>query len=305
MFVLGVDENGLGPRLGPLVATSVAFELERYDRGRLRRTARAAGIDDSKATSAFGAMAPAESLALAVAEQLTGRVPEHADEMLAAISLDSVETMREPCPSASAPQCWSIHLALPCFGGDVKLGRKMLGKLEKRGVRVVRARSAIACASVYNALLARAANKFVVDLELFERLLLDMRAALGATFAAYCGMVGGIRKYHPLFQRLDRERVSIVDESRGRSAYHVEEMGDVVFEVDADAAHPPVALASMLGKYVRELAVARQNRFYGGLDPSFPEVSGYYDPKTRAFIQATRDVRLRLAIADDCFLRVR
>ena len=67
MLIVGVDENGLGPRLGPLVATAVALDASArgYDAARLRRIALRAGIGDSKATSGFGAMANAEGIALA------------------------------------------------------------------------------------------------------------------------------------------------------------------------------------------------------------------------------------------------
>src|SRR5688572_2511920 len=62
MIVVGVDENGLGPRLGPLIATAVALDVQDYDATRLRRVGARIGVGDSKTTSAFGAMAHAEGL---------------------------------------------------------------------------------------------------------------------------------------------------------------------------------------------------------------------------------------------------
>jgi ribonuclease HII len=57
----------------------------------------------------------------------------------------------------------------------------------------------------------------------------------------------------------------------------------VRFEVDADGLHTPVAVASMVGKYVRELAMERQNRFYAKHDAALPSPSGYHDPGHGAF----------------------
>ena len=65
MLVMGVDENGLGPRLGPLVATSVALQIPRYARSALCIRGLALGLTDSKESGGFGRMGFAESVALA------------------------------------------------------------------------------------------------------------------------------------------------------------------------------------------------------------------------------------------------
>src|ERR1700712_4771767 len=126
MIVVGVDENGLGPILGPLVTTAVSFELSRYSPERHASLGRELGIDDSKATAGFGQMAVAEGLALALIELLHGSVVEDLDAFFECLLLDAPSSLRAPCPSSSRPQCWSVALALPCFGGDLAAGRTML-----------------------------------------------------------------------------------------------------------------------------------------------------------------------------------
>lgn len=304
MRVVGVDENGLGPRLGPLVATAVSYEVDArgYDPARLRRIASRAGIGDSKATSAFGEMAHAEGIALALVERACGRAPEDVDGLLDAIALGA-ESLRAPCDASSRAHCWSTPLRLPAFGGSLETGRALLARIERAGLAPLRARSAVACVRVYNRELARRGSKLCVDLELFERLLLDARAAVDRDLLAICGMVGGIRRYAPYLARIDASRLEVIEESRRRSAYRVPELGELRFEVDCDALHPPVALASMLGKYVRELLVERQGRFYRAHEPTLPAASGYHDPVTARFVESTAPLRRRLAIADDCFER--
>lgn len=303
MRIVGIDENGLGPRLGPLVATAVTIEVERYDVKRLARAGARSGVGDSKATAGFGKMALAESVSLALAERQCGTPINGIDDLFEAVAVDGALALRAPCPGSTARQCWSASLPLPLFGGDAAEGRRILDRLGRSGVRVERARSAIACARLYNEGVDRWGSKLRVDLSLFERLLRDARRAGREDLTAICGMVGGVRKYIPQFTEIAAEHVEIVSEARAAAHYRVQGVGEVRFEVDSDANHLPVALASMLGKYVREIAMARQNRFYQEHDPELPDVSGYHDPVTGRFVDATRLLRGKLGIEPRCFER--
>jgi len=314
MIVVGVDENGLGPLLGPLVTTAVSFELSRYSPERHANVGRELGIDDSKATAGFGQMAVAEGLALALVEALYGQVVDGVDGLFECLLLDGPSALRAPCPSTSRAQCWSVPLALPCFGGSRDAGRDMLRGLTKAGLSPVHARSATSCTGDLNRRLRLGQSRVEVDLELMERLVLDARAhtdlrsrAQGRTSAgalrAVCGMVGGIRNYPARMRHFPLLGLTPVRATGGTLAYEVDGVGHVRFEIDADARHLPVALASMVGKYVRELWMERQNRFYRGHDDTLSDVSGYHDPVTARFVEASAPLRLALAIDDACFLR--
>ena len=303
MIVVGVDENGLGPLLGPLVTTAVSFELARYSPDKHAKVGRALGIDDSKASAGFGQMALAEGLALALVEQLTGAQVAHVDALFDALLLDKPSALQAPCPRGAHAQCWSTPLALPCFGGELAAGREMLRGLHAAGLCPLHVRSALACTGSLNTRLRAGQSRVEVDLELMERLVLDARAHTGAEVRAICGMVGGIRNYPSRMRHFPRSGLKQLRASAGTLAFDVAAVGHVRFEIDADARHLPVALASMVGKYVRELWMERQNRFYRGHDASLAEVSGYHDPVTRRFIEASAPLRLSLAIEDACFMR--
>ena len=303
MLLLGVDENGLGPRLGPLIATAVTLELPEYARARLRRIGARVGIGDSKTTSGFGNMAQAEGLALALIERLHGHVPADVDELLACVSLDGVPQLQAGCPSGSFPQCWSRGVRLPAFGGELAAGRKALARLDKHAVHCVAARSVVACARVVNAERKRLGSRTTIDLSLFERLVLSARAPVPGDLEVVLGMVGGIRDYERYFERLAGRQVRLLARSRGIATYAVEGVGRLSFEVDADDRHLPVAMASMLGKYLRELCMERQNRFYAEHLRELPRASGYYDQVTARFIRESRALRKRLVIASECFER--
>ena len=81
-----------------------------------------------------------------------------------------------------------------------------------------------------------------------------------------CVRLGGRASYAEMLSRMSPgSQVDVIDESDQRSRYTVSEtrgsMG-VVFQVESESAHLPVALASMTAKLVRELAMMRFNRHF-------------------------------------------
>jgi len=305
MWVTGIDENGLGPRLGPLVVTAASLDLEAYDLRELADLGRDLGIDDSKVTSAFGRMGHAEGIALALAELCLGRHPEHIDDVLDAFVRGGAAALRRPCPKgASEAQCWSARVPLAAFGGDIEWGRDVLARLREAGAEVRHVRSVVACAGTLNHAFAAGQSKLRVDLAYFESLLRDARAAAPEDLLAICGMVGGIRKYRDHFSEF-LDGVETLRESRREARYRIAGVGEVSFEVKADSRHLPVAMASMVGKYLRELMMARMNGFYREADPSFPAFSGYHDPITSRFVEASAGMRRKLKILPACFERSR
>ena len=305
MLVMGVDENGLGPRLGPLVATSVVLEAPRYPRAALCGRGLGLGLTDSKETGGFGRMAFTESVALALLERGGAGLPASVDDFLDRVAPPSRPRLRACCPDeATARQCWGVDLTLPMFGGNAADGMRLLDRLIGRSsLRIVDVQSRVACAGILNAKLSDGRNKLAVDLELFEDLIISVHVRHGSPLLVLCGMIGGIRDYASRFSRFDCNRVEALANRRGQRRYAVNGLGELRFEVDADARHLPVALASIVGKYVREVCMHRIGEFYRNDQPGLTLASGYHDPVTTRFIEATERSRRRLGIAPDCFQR--
>lgn len=303
MLVMGVDENGLGPRLGPLVATSVVLRVPAYRRAALCARGLDLGLTDSKETGGFGRMAFTESVALALLA-LTGTRPHDADALLERVWPGATSVLRPCCPDdGTAAQCWGVNLSLPVFGGDPALGQDRIDRLIGRSaLELVDVRSRLACAGVLNAKYDSGTNKLDVDLEMFEDLIAAMHRSYGGPLLVVCGMIGGIRDYASRFRRVSGP-VTMLRGRHGQRRYAIPELGEVRFEVDADARHLPVALASIVGKYVREVSMLRIGQFYRRSVPDLRLASGYHDPVTHRFIQQTRAPRRRLGIAVDCFRR--
>jgi ribonuclease HII len=307
---VGIDENGLGPRLGPLVATAVTLRVPpSLDVQRFASDARSAGVDDSKSNSAFSNMARTEHMVLSWLRESTGKSMDSVDDLWSSVLLTKADELQSWCPPTTKPQCWREALSVPAFSREGGLGRErrpsgLQQVFARHHVQLVRVRSAIACPAVLHRARDEGKTKFDVNLKLFQRLLLDARAATDAPLMARCGMNGGMRKYAPRLGAIAaQDQLCEALERKGCSSYRYEHLGEIHFEVDADATWPMVGLASMVGKYVRELWMERQYRFYAAHQPDAPRVSGYHDPVTARFVTQTDTLRRTLRIADECFER--
>src|SRR4051812_45136251 len=104
-FRIGGDENGVGPRLGPMIVTAVLARVtpegERLV-GKPARGALAARLGDSKQLVAHGDVALGEAWARALAARGCGRTPfagGSADDLVHTISADDRVALRSPCPA--------------------------------------------------------------------------------------------------------------------------------------------------------------------------------------------------------------
>jgi hypothetical protein len=136
-----------------------------------------------------------------------------------------------------------------------------------------------------------------------ERLLLESRSRSGRDVVAICGKVGGFDRYPPAFGPMSGWMHAVSVEGRARSEYVIPGVGQVAFVRDADERHLLVSMASLVGKWVRDLLMARIVRYHRATDPDLPDASGYHDPVTSRFVAATRLARVRRALPDDCFER--
>lgn len=302
--VIGVDENGLGPRLGPLVVTGVRLRLA-GTAPTFAELREATGLDDSKRVFSPGRRGRGEALALGVlglagagspAELLADRLVALPWEPPAACPSTArrLDASTSPCPALPVRPVprWTERV------GNVASG------LQRLGVTVERVAWAVLCPGLLNVALRDGTSKLAVDLRLFELVVQALRDDAGGECEAICGKVGGTDRYAERFVRWAGRPVRVAFESRARSTYEVDGVGRVSFVRDADASEPAVAMASVLGKYVRELwmddlAAAAQ---WDG-----PTPSGYHDEAS-----ARLEARLRERIATgelgcpaDCVRRVR
>ncbi len=309
---IGADENGLGPRLGPMVVTGVLARVAPGGEqviGRKPRGKLAERLGDSKGLVAHGDCALGEAWTRVLVARGAGRHGRGGtpDELLDAVCLDEREALTSPCPDHVAPQCWRTDGE--AFAADDEIAAMLrdigadLDKLAARGIEIVAVRSVVVCNKRLNDAVDQGKSRFVVDLHAMERLVLELQAMAGCEVSAVCGKVGGYGQYSKVFGPLGGRLHAIVEETREKSAYRFPGLGDVAFVMDSDAKNILVGMASLVGKYVRELMMSRIVHHYRQSDAELPVVSGYHDPITAEFIRATRSLRKEQRIPKRCFER--
>lgn len=247
MRVAGFDENGLGPRFGPLVVTGVLLEVK-AESGVLLSN-HAGPVDDSKRVFRrdHSSYARGEAIALAILKA-AGLEPKDADALRECLGLPS----DLPLPGTGLP-VW-------CSGGDLpRLDHRILG---------IRTRAVSPAA-------LNGTNKFNHAVSC----MIDLSWGLAPFDLCLLGKAGGRKFYGPFLWNAFGEGFTTLSEEPNESRYTA--LGaEWRFARDADAIYLPVAMASVVGKYIRELVMLELNARAGFSSP-IPYCSGYPgDPRT-------------------------
>jgi hypothetical protein len=259
-----------------------------------------ADLDDSKRLVSHSDVALGEAWARAVFAS-TFASP---DELLEHLLLEGKLSLSAICPDHVRPQCWGT--SAESFVADaalVKRLQKHVSWFRERGVELRRVVSHVQCTKRLNDSRAAGKNRFVADLHAMESIVLRLRSEATENLLAVCGKVGGIGSYGKFFGPLSNQLHAVLEEGKALSAYHFPKLGEIRFLRDADAEDPLVMLASLIGKYVRELLMARIARFYP--EEGAPSPSGYHDPVSQAFVSRTALLRRARSVPDTCFERDR
>jgi ribonuclease HII len=301
MIVVGIDENGLGPLLGPLVVTAVAFEAKEYHRERFWQVANQILVaDDSKKVFKTTKLASAEK---ATRDWLTTFGVSGQTYLELSEEIVAQHPFQVPCIAEMPAHCLPVPMALPLWSDrETTSGAESLYKLKEHGISPVLIRAFSICPGTFNAVTApMEMNKFQLDCQLMLALLKIIVRKLGSPVHALCGKVGSTKRYGEWIENVGLARPSTLEESAAISTYDIDSLGRVSFVRDADSLHLPVAVASMVGKYLRELSMRQLNETLHR--PGLRRASGYRDKVTAEFVRATADTRAKLGMPEDCFTR--
>jgi hypothetical protein len=310
-WIIGVDEAGYGPNLGPFVMTSVACrvpeELAAGDlwhalRPAVRRRQEADDgrllIEDSKLvySTTRGIQALETGVLVLLAAQNSATNSSHAT---------LTQLLGSLCPDAHAnlcEECWFTGTTAVPVAANADDLRTAAGRLThacsevRLGWGLVR--SVIVCPARFNGLLDRWGSKgAVLALALAELLRANHDPDEGTEAVSFCiDKHGGRNNYAALLQQAVPDgMVLVVEEGRERSVYRVAGLKRdirLTFTPRADAAHLCVALASMVSKYLRELLMQEFNRFWQGHVPGLKPTAGYPGDAARFFT----DIRSAVAL---------
>ncbi len=317
-WVVGIDEAGYGPNLGPFVMSSVTLQVPEELAGAnlwrvLRRTVCRANhrkngrivVDDSKAIySAGGALAVLEKhlLPFALVDETSATTLE--DYWLAHCNLSRDGLGGEPWhhPGLVLP----LHQELQ----ELRSARdRLLHAFQRNGIALGAIQSVVVFPQSFNRMVDRHDSKAAVPGWALTQLLAPvLTQTCGTTTRVFVDKLGGRNHYHQLLQEGFPEYLVMQrDESALRSCYRV--LGgsmdcEITFLPRADGTHFPTALASMASKYLREVLMHQFNQFWERQVPGLKPTAGYPGDAAR-FYQDIAPVRKRLGIADEMLWRAR
>jgi hypothetical protein len=162
---------------------------------------------------------------------------------------------------------------------------------------------------VYNRRVAQTRNKASVLLETVLRLIDRAGGRCGdQDLHVRVDRLGGRTDYRGvLMDAFPQRHLHVLELSETCSRYRLAARDNdwyLTFLVEGDQRHVPIALASMVAKYVRELLMESFNTYWRGLAPDLRPTAGYYQDAKR-FLADIAPLVEREAIAPERFVRAR
>lgn len=317
-LVVGIDEAGYGPTLGPLVVAASVWRVApahidadywQLLRGCVVRSARRGewrvAIDDSKqAYDRKSGIHTLERSVLAVAR--VAGLPTHTlSDLLGALGAD-VAVMQE------MPWYARLNVPLPLGAAHSKyeaVADRLSATMDAAGARCIGLAACVVGERRFNQRIAATRNKAAVLLEQVLRLIDRATGSAGdSDVHIHVDRLGGRSEYRSLLAPAFPDRhVHELAKSESSSRYRLaSERSDwhVDFSIEADQRHMPVALASMTAKYVREALMTRFNAFWRELMPALRPTAGYYVDAQR-FLADIEPVLPQSGLSVEQFVRAR
>jgi ribonuclease HII len=313
-WLIGIDEAGYGPNLGPLVMTSVAFQIPPEPNG--------VNLWHVLAAAVRGPDDPADDRLLIADSKkvysstrgLLGLEVGALAPLAFTRALPLAQLIEQLCPAASAElrqEAW--------YAGDSPLPLEVHGEaLQDAAERFDRAcrdrqvarglvRSVVICPRRFNQLVDDWGSKgAVLGHGLAELLRANLEAGDGEAIAFHIDKHGGRNTYAAMLQdAVPDSFVAAHEEGLQRSVYSIlgqEREVRLTFQPRADAEHFCVALASMISKYLREVLMLEFNRFWRKQVPGLKPTAGYPADAVR-FFEAIRAAAQTLGLDDDALWR--
>jgi hypothetical protein len=320
-YLVGTDEAGYGPNLGPLVVAASVWEIP--DGLLPDKLAQAVDnvITPTSPPSGDSRLAMADSKQLYKPGGGLAAIERTVHAVLAAVG-HPCSAWRELWPLLCPPAdqraveipAWETDYdqPLPCDvpAEEISQAAESLARgLAARQVRLTQLAATRLHAREFNELCDRCGNKAEVlslaTLQLAKRAMSVLPP--GADVLVLCDRHGGRMRYAPLLQSVFGERpVAVVGETKAEAVYRLSGEGPAVefrFTVKGER-YLPTALASMTAKYARELSMRAFNAFWQRHVPGLRATAGY-PVDARRFADEIRPVQTSLGIDDRDLWRCR
>lgn len=320
-YLLGTDEAGYGPNLGPLVISTTVWRVDSINDtdlfSKLRGPVRSVddeGVDehdvvigDSKDLYKPGkGLERLEQgvLTCLAAVKKRPRSWKRIWQLLAKEDMESLEQI---------PWYRDFDGELPIdLPAHVIRGRsvRFMSQCEKARCVPTQVSSRVVFAHGFNQLVEQHGNKASALSRSTLGLVRQVLSELPEDEPAYvvCDKHGGRNRYGPLLSEFFPDTLAMVRrESREESAYQMgngHQRREIVFRAKADEAFLPSALASMVSKYLRELAMRAFNQFWTSRVEGLRPTAGY-PLDAKRFKQQIAPTQRLLGIDDQTLWRCR
>lgn len=297
MILAGIDEAGYGPTLGPLAVALTVFRVHPWDTpevapnlwsllstgvckepgrgGKPDKRGRVA-IADSKQLKLPNSVKSTHPLVhlergvLSFARVLTGNP--------VATDTDCLATFGTCLPDHHSYADAVLQLPLAHDSGAIGIAANTLTRaMNAAGIELLAMRCILVGERDFNAKFREFGNKASTSAGPIADHLRFVWERWGGTasnneLSIVCDRLGGRAAYSGFLKRALPAEIDVLEESDTRSRYLLhdsERRAGVTFLVEGESAHLPVALASMIAKYTRELAMIRFNRYWSSVYTEF------------------------------------
>lgn len=314
MLLIGIDEAGYGPVLGPLchgyaairvpdTAGETEFDLWRMLHPAVGRAGEPGFmIDDSKKlySSAEG-VSVLESGVRAFVECIVSAASRRALDLRELLPADDLADLLQDrwLECAAGEPCGHAFDCSP-----------LKDALARNGAEVLTVGARAQSARAFNKEVKRGANKAEASWRIISSELRRLAALARPDESVFAAVdrQGGRKFYAALVgETFESALVHVECESESLSVYRIDHgprCTRIGFYVDGDSKHLLIALSSMAAKLAREKYMQRFNAFFLQHQPGLRPTAGYYNDAQR-FLDDTKTLRRRLKIADRDLIRTR
>jgi hypothetical protein len=316
--LVGIDEAGFGPIMGPLVVSSSAFSLGREllksdlwqvlrkSVGNRRRglAGRLLIADSKKAYNKSAGIRGLERTVLACLRCI-GAKPATLGELLGLLCPICFERLGDyPWYKGAESYRLSADAADGMIASSV-----LRDDLSANGMELLELKSYCFDVAHYNKMVSSVKNKASVLFTATAGLIdLAFGSFAGDDLQVMVDRQGGRVRYREILHKMFGDlELTILGESPSLSSYELTGRGKrmrVHFAVGADDRFLPVSLASMVSKYVRELLMGRINNYFTGFDANLRPTAGYWKDGQR-FIKELKTNLPHVRINDNQLIRSR